>query len=220
MCVIVRMCKNAGEVSEAVPVWWCCHRRSRHPHSEGTARTSRPRCSCDSPVPFLKDNNMWNKCIELTWEKEVVCVRLLTILRVHKVMEELRTVDHHDFTDGGRLPAGQVVPHPRTHWAATRGTETLGWTCWGVMQPVTHYQITLHSVIWQTSFYPNTEIIHDPECSPESARTTLHPSLSDHAGELSKPWVPQLSSDLLLKLHELLFSSEGILSSSDVFGVL
>lgn len=42
----------------------------------------------------------------------------LTILWVHEVMEELWTIDHHNLTDIGRLPAGQVVPHPRTHWAA------------------------------------------------------------------------------------------------------
>lgn len=44
----------------------------------------------------------------------------LTILRVHEVMEELGTVDHHNFTNIDRLPAGQVVPHPRTHWGDER----------------------------------------------------------------------------------------------------
>lgn len=39
----------------------------------------------------------------------------LTIVGPHEVMEELWTVDHHNLTNTGCLPAGQVVPHPRTH---------------------------------------------------------------------------------------------------------
>lgn len=39
----------------------------------------------------------------------------LTIFGAHEVMEELWTADRHNFTNTGRLPAGQVIPHPRTH---------------------------------------------------------------------------------------------------------
>ncbi len=37
----------------------------------------------------------------------------LTVLWTHEV-EELGTVDLHDLADTGRLPAGQIVPLPRT----------------------------------------------------------------------------------------------------------
>lgn len=39
----------------------------------------------------------------------------VTILGAHDVVKELWTVDDHDLADAGRLPAGQVVPHPRAH---------------------------------------------------------------------------------------------------------
>lgn len=42
--------------------------------------------------------------------------RWLTFFRCHEVVKELRTFDRYNLTDIGSLPAGQVVPHPRTHW--------------------------------------------------------------------------------------------------------
>lgn len=45
----------------------------------------------------------------------------LTILWTHE-LEELGTVDLHDLADTGRLPAGQIVPLPRTLWKQHRQT--------------------------------------------------------------------------------------------------
>ena len=126
---VINVTGNLDEVKEDVQVWWCCRRRSRLPRSAGKVPTSRPRYSYDWPSPFLKGPRyLWAEiephlnCTEMNFETQTTDAGgplvPLTILRTHVVMEELRTVDHNHFTNAGRLPAGQVVPHPRAHWRA------------------------------------------------------------------------------------------------------
>lgn len=90
------------------------------PAVRGAVTTDLPHLWKKKNTPLLlgqnrteRNESLKHKQDQIEWETE-----LITIVRTHEVMEELWTVDHHDFTDTGCLPAGQVVPHPRTHWGA------------------------------------------------------------------------------------------------------
>lgn len=77
-----------------------------------------------------KKPNRWGLAgIKFVWENtnENKCqAAFVTILGAHDVVKELWTVDDHDLADAGRLPAGQVIPHPRTHWGGEDAEMWLG----------------------------------------------------------------------------------------------
>lgn len=77
-----------------------------------------------------RKKNRWGlNGIQFVWENTdgIKCeAAFVTILGAHDVVKELWTVDDHDLADAGRLPAGQVIPHPRTHWGGEDAEMWLG----------------------------------------------------------------------------------------------
>lgn len=94
---------------------WCCCRRSKRPCSEGTVRTSRPRCSCAWPPPSLKTKKS-NICTDFG------CTDTLTVF----IRDQIKGRHHRrDPLSRGRAPdRWRLRPDPRWPPASSSGRPT------------------------------------------------------------------------------------------------